>query len=63
LHAQTAVISCGKNNVYGHPSQEVLDNLGRVGAQAFRTDLDGNVMITVSKDGRYVVQCEKKTGK
>lgn len=63
LHAQTAIISCGKNNVYGHPSQEVLDNLGRVGAQAFRTDLDGNVMITVSKDGRYVVQCEKKTGK
>lgn len=45
-----AVISVGSNNTYGHPSQEVLDRLGQVGARVLRTDVDGT--IEIMSDGR-----------
>lgn len=35
---QYAVISVGKNNQYGHPTQAVLDALNAIKAQIFRTD-------------------------
>ena len=54
LQVQTAVISCGKNNSYGHPTQEVIKNLTAVGASIFRTDTQGTLMVTI-QNGRYVV--------
>lgn len=36
-----AVISCGKDNSYGHPSPEVLEALE--GAEILRTDKEGNI--------------------
>ena len=39
---EAAFISVGYNN-YGHPTPETLSRLEAVGAQIFRTDLDGNV--------------------
>jgi len=38
-----AVISCGKNNMYGHPHNEVLAALERNGAEVLRTDLQGDI--------------------
>jgi competence protein ComEC len=38
-----AVVSVGKNNSYGHPAQTVLDALGKVKAQIFRTDQEGTI--------------------
>ncbi|MDO8559338.1 MAG: ComEC/Rec2 family competence protein [bacterium] len=40
---EIAVISAGKNNSYGHPHQEVLDNLA--GINILRTDLSGDIKI------------------
>lgn len=39
-----AVISCGKDNSYGHPTEDVLSRLRDVGAQIIRTDLQGDVV-------------------
>ena len=39
-----AVISVGKDNAYGHPTQEVLDRLEAVGCRIYRTDRDGTVI-------------------
>ncbi|MDP2788630.1 MAG: ComEC/Rec2 family competence protein [bacterium] len=39
-----ALISDGKNNKYGHPHQEVLDVLTSIGAEIFRTDLNGTII-------------------
>lgn len=50
LGLQTAVISCGEGNAYGHPAHETLGRLTDVGAQVYRTDLDGHIMITVPAD-------------
>lgn len=39
-----AVISAGSNNRYGHPHQEVLDILAKVGAVILRTDKEGTII-------------------
>jgi competence protein ComEC len=44
VHLQTAIISVGKNNRYGHPSLRVLKKLQRVGAEILRTDLKGDIV-------------------
>lgn len=40
---ETALISAGVNNSYGHPALEVLDALAAFGIQTLRTDLHGAV--------------------
>ena len=47
---EIAVISVGKDNKYGHPRQEVLDNLD--GIRILRTDLNGDIKI-VSNGNAY----------
>jgi competence protein ComEC len=49
---QIAVISCGRGNRFGHPTQEVLDRLAAAGTRVLRTDRDGQV--TIETDGRRV---------
>lgn len=38
-----AVISCGKDNKYGHPHQEVLNRLRKYNIKIRRTDLEGTI--------------------
>jgi competence protein ComEC len=47
-----AVISVGRQNVFGHPSPDVVQRLARAGATVFRTDRDGAVI--VETDGREI---------
>jgi len=42
-----AVISVGRRNSFGHPSQDVIHRLGESGAQVYRTDRHGAVCIVV----------------
>lgn len=39
-----AVISCGKDNQYGHPDQSLLNRLNKRNIQIFRTDEQGTVI-------------------
>ena len=48
-----AVISAGRNNSYGNPHREVLDNLA--GVNIFRTDLSGDIKI-ISDGENYAVK-------
>jgi competence protein ComEC len=45
-----AVISVGADNLYGHPSSDVLASLSRIGAQTVRTDRSGTIVVRT--DGR-----------
>ncbi len=54
LGARVAVASAGEDNDYGHPSPETLDPLADAGAEVFRTDRDGTVVV-VAGDGVGVV--------
>jgi len=51
LGARLAVISAGVDNDYGHPAPSTLDLLHRAGMLVRRTDLDGDVAVTVDADG------------
>ena len=43
---ETAAVSVGYNS-YGHPAPEVLLRLHRAGCGVYRTDLQGDITITV----------------
>lgn len=49
---QYAVISVGKNNFYGHPTEDVLSRLRDAEVKTFRTDLQGDVVCV--SDGKNV---------
>ena len=51
LTPDVAVVSCGKNNRYGHPHEETIERLKEVGACIYRTDELGAVRITIHKSG------------
>ncbi len=42
-----AVISAGKDNIYGHPHNEILALFESKGYKVFRTDLMGNIIFTI----------------
>lgn len=53
-----AVISCGENNDYGYPHQEVIQNLKKIDAGVLRTDVLGSIL--VETDGEKLGVTAKK---
>ena len=51
-----SIISVGKNNRYGHPNKEVLDNLKN--SKIYRTDRDGSIMFKIKNDKLKIKTCE-----
>ncbi len=49
-----AVISCGKGNTYGHPTEEALERLNNISGikKIMRTDLEGSIVF--GKDGEQI---------
>lgn len=59
LNVQIGVISCGANNLYNHPHEKVLNNLEAVNADIFRTDRNGNIVVSISSETGYKVVSER----
>lgn len=58
IQPEIAIISCGKNNSYGHPKSEILKKLETIEAVVYRTDENGT--ITLISDGKSNnIQLEK----
>ena len=55
-----AIISCGKDNAYGHPHEEVLSRLADEGAAVYRTDECGTIVCR-SNGAKVTVRTEKGT--
>lgn len=49
-----AIISCGKNNEYGHPHKETLSSLSKLSCTVYRTDLNGNIVLI--SDGINIIK-------
>ena len=46
VQPQYAVISCGRDNEYGHPHEGPMDRLANINVTVYRTDLNGHVVAT-----------------
>ncbi len=51
VRPETAVISVGAKNPYGHPTKVVLSRLEAIGAEIYRTDLNGTVTASSTAAG------------
>ena len=60
IQPETAVISCGTNNSYGHPQEEPLSRLRDADVTVLRTDLQGDIRIIAATDGSYTYTVQKK---
>lgn len=52
---QVAMISCGRDNRYGHPHEEVVERLERYGCTVYRTDESGALSVYV-RDGKMWIE-------
>lgn len=43
---EAVVFSVGADNSYGHPSERVLNDVAEIGAEIYRTDLQGTICVT-----------------
>ncbi|MDK0702472.1 ComEC/Rec2 family competence protein [Clostridium perfringens] len=46
------IVSCAKDNKYGHPHRETLDIIKKYNIKTFRTDTDGEIILT--SDGKSI---------
>ncbi|KGO13937.1 ComEC/Rec2 family competence protein [Clostridium botulinum] len=52
INPKIAIISCGKNNDYGHPHKETMKELKKRNIEVYRTDIDGTILLT--SDGENI---------
>lgn len=55
INPKYSIISVGKNNRYGHPNKEVLENLEN--SKIYRTDLDGSIMFKIKNNELKIKTC------
>ena len=55
MNPKYSVISVGKNNRYGHPNKEVLNNLDN--SKIYRTDQDGSIMFKIKNNKLKIGTC------
>lgn len=55
---QVAIVSCGKNNTYGHPHKEAIDRLNKSGAKIYRTDTVGTIIAKLY-DGGFNIETDR----
>lgn len=52
---EVAIISVGTGNTYGHPHQETLTKLESMGINMYRTDLNGNIVVSTNGSSYKVI--------
>ena len=59
IKPETALISCGAGNSYGHPHTETLKRLSGIKAKVYRTDESGEIAVRV-REGSYKIEMFKE---
>lgn len=55
IKPRVSLIGVGKNNLFGHPTNEVLERLEQINSLIYRTDLNGEITINVNSKGKYFI--------
>ena len=56
INPKYSIISVGKNNRYGHPNKETLDNLKD--SKIYRTDINGEIQIKIIRNNFSIKTCK-----
>ena len=56
INPKYSIISVGKNNRYGHPNREVLENIEN--SKIYRADQDGSIMLKIKNNKLKIETCE-----
>lgn len=54
-HPTYSIISVGRNNRYGHPNKETLENLDN--SKIYRTDIDGSIIFKIKNNKLEIETC------
>ena len=57
INPKYSIISVGKNNRYGHPNKEELNNLSD--SKIYRTDQDGSIMFKIKNNKLKIETCSQ----
>jgi len=60
IKPKVALISCGKDNSYGHPHTPLLNRLNKYGADIYRTDMGGEIRVVVDDGKVFLTQYLEK---
>ena len=60
VNPKYSLISVGKNNRYGHPNKEVLNNLEKT--KIYRADIDGSIMFKIKNNKLKIETCSPWEG-
>lgn len=56
VNPKISLIGVGKNNKFGHPTDETIKTLEAYGTQIYRTDSSGEITIKVTKKGKISIK-------
>ena len=55
VNPKNCLIGVGKNNLFGHPSNEIVERLEKLDVKVYRTDINGEISIIVNNKGKYII--------
>lgn len=55
VNPKNCLIGVGKNNLFGHPSNEIVERLEELDVKVYRTDINGEISIIVNNKGKYII--------
>ncbi len=56
VNPKIALIGVGKDNKFGHPSQEILEKISKLNCKIYRTDEMGEITIKVNENGKIKIK-------
>ena len=54
VNPKISLIGVGENNTFGHPNDEVIARLERIGSKLYRTDKMGEIMMEIDNKGKII---------
>ena len=60
INPQIVLIGVGKDNKFGHPSEEVIDRFNDMGSRIYRTDIHGEINLKINKNGKIKINTKNK---
>ncbi len=59
IKPQIALIGVGKNNIFGHPNEQIIERLQENKVKIFRTDHSGELTLEIDRKGKFIIKTYK----